>query len=221
MRTKTPSKKTFTEQASELVEQVSPHVEAARDKVVNDYLPVAQSVLADARETAKEMAQDATAAAQAAAADLEKSTRKSRKQAAKKAKEKARKAAAAAAATPAAVAVANKVKPESSKPKRKKWVLLLIALGGAGVVAAKRMGGKTPATPTYAPPRPVSNPVSSPVSTTPPPAPPTAHFEPGTADPAGASPGEALADATEVPEGVTTPDQPAEIEDLSGKNPRA
>lgn len=221
MRTKTPSKKTLTEQASELVEQVSPHVEAARDKVVNDYLPVAQSVLADARETAKEMAQDATAAAQAAAADLEKSTRKSRKQAAKRAKEKARKAAAAAAATPAAVAVANKVRPESSKPKRKKWVLLLIALGGAGVVAAKRMGGKTPATPTYAPPRPVSNPVSSPVSTTPPPAPPTAHFEPGTTDPAGASPGEALADATEVPEGVTTPDQPAEVEDLSGKSPRA
>jgi hypothetical protein len=223
MRTKTPSKKTLTEQASDLVEQVSPHVEAARDKVVNDYLPVAQSVLADARETAKEMAQDATAAAQAAAADLEKSTRKSRKQAAKKTKEKARKAAAAAAATPAAVAVANKVKPESSKPKRKKWVLLLIALGGAGVVAAKRMGGRTPATPAYAPPRPVSNPVS-PVSTTPPPAPPappTAHFEPGTADPAGASPGEALADATEVPEGVTTPDQPAEVEDLSAKNPRS
>jgi hypothetical protein len=221
MRTKTPSKKTLTEQASELVEQVSPHVEAARDKVVNDYLPVAQSVLADARETAKEVAQDATAAAQAAADELEKSTRKSRKQAAKKAKEKARKAAATAAATPAAVAVANKVKPESSKPKRKKWMLLLLALGGAGVVAVKKMGGKTPATPAYAPPRPVSNPVSSPVSTTPPPAPPAAHFEPGTADPAGASPGEALADATEVPEGVTTPDQPAEVEDLSAENPRS
>ena len=49
MRTKR-AKKTLTDQAAELVEQVQPHVEAARERIVNDYLPAAQSMLADARD---------------------------------------------------------------------------------------------------------------------------------------------------------------------------
>ena len=224
MRTKTPSKKTLTDQASELVEQVSPHVEAARDRIVNDYLPVAQSVLADARDTAKVVAQDAASAAQEAAVNLEKSTRSSRKEAAKKAKAKARQAATAAAAAPAAVAVAKKVKPDSQKPKRKKWVLVLLALAGAGAVVFRRMSGSSTPTPAYAPPRPVADPVA-----TTPSGPSAAGFEPGAvaadeeapADAGGASLGEALADANEQPEGVTTPDQPADIEDVAGKNRNA
>jgi hypothetical protein len=201
------------------MEQVSPHVEAARDRIVNDYLPVAQSVLADARDTAREVAQDAASAAQEAAVNLEKSTRQPRKDAAKKAKAKARKAAAAAAATPAAVAVAKKVKPEPEKPKRKQWFLLL-ALVGAGAVVFKRMSGSsTPAAPAYAPPRPVADPVA-----TTPPAPPASHFEPDAAssvDAGGASLGEALSDANEQPQGVTTPDQPADVEDVAAKDRKA
>src|SRR3569833_403315 len=108
MPTKTPSKKTLTDQATGLVEQVTPHVEAARERIVNDYLPVAQTVLTEARDAAVEIAKDAKQAAQEAAANAEKSTRKSRKRAAKKARAKAKDLAAAAAATPAAVAVAQK-----------------------------------------------------------------------------------------------------------------
>jgi elongation factor P--beta-lysine ligase len=63
MRTKSSSKKKLTDQAADLVEQVQPHVDAARDRIVNDYLPVAQSVLADARDAAREVAADARVAA--------------------------------------------------------------------------------------------------------------------------------------------------------------
>lgn len=211
MRTKTPSRKTLTDQASELVEQVSPHVEAARDRLVNDYLPAAQTVLAEARDVAREVAQDARVAAQEVAANAEKSTRKTRKRAAKKAKAKARKVAAAAAATPAAVAVANKVRPDSGQPQRKKRFLLLALLAGAGAFVFKKVrGGSQPSyTQSYTPPRPASAPTTTPQ-----------HAATGglsdTTDAGAASPDEALADATEEPHAVTTPDQPAEVEDLTG-----
>ena len=48
MHTKRSTRKSLTDQAAELVEQVTPHVEAARERLVNDYLPVAQTMLADA-----------------------------------------------------------------------------------------------------------------------------------------------------------------------------
>lgn len=231
MPTKTPSKKTLTDQASELVEQVTPHVEAARERIVNDYLPVAQTVLADARDAAVEIAKDARQAAQEAAANAEKSTRKSRKKAAKKAKAKAKDLAAAAVATPAAAAVVQKVRPE--KPKRKKRFMLLLALVGAGVVVFKKLtGGQGSPTTSYSSPRPTA--VPDPVTTAPP-APPEMHFEPdsdpnteamtdagpgaraeGTTDAGGAFLDEMAADATEEPRPVTTPDQPAEVEDVSG-----
>ena len=225
MRTKTPSRKTLTDQATELVEQVGPHVEAARDRIVNDYLPVAQTVLADARDAAREVAQDARVAAQEAAAHAEKSTRKSRKKAAKKAKAKARDLAAAAAATPAAVAVAQKVRPESKKPRRRKRFLLLVALAGAGAFVLKKLRGDTgssyPSRPTAVPTPPRTDPyagtttgasatgassTSGSAATAP---------AAGTTDAGAASPGEALADASEEPHEVTTPDRPAEVEDVS------
>jgi len=214
MRTKTPPRKTLTDQASELVEQVSPHVEAARDRLVNEYLPVAQTVLAEARDAAREVAQDARVAAQEAAAKAEKSTRKSRKKAAKRAKSRARDLAAAAAATPAAVAVANKIRPESSKPKRGKRFLLLAVLAGAGALLFKRLRGGSQPTTSYTPPRPAPAPVPSTPAAT-----PTATTTGGgmgsTTDAGAASPDEALADAAEEPHEVTTPDQPADIEDVT------
>jgi hypothetical protein len=228
MRTKTPSKKTLTEQANQLVDQVSPHVEAARERIVNDYLPAAQTALAEARDTAIEVAKDARQAAQEAAVSAEKSTRKSRKKAAKNAKAKASSMATAAAATPAAVAVAKKMGHEPEKPKRGKRFVLLLALVGAGAVVFKKLRGQSPAPTTYTPPaRPRS--VPDPVSTTPP-APPEMHFEPdgttdagpgtdvdGTTDAGGAFLDEVAADADEQPHPVTTPDQPADVQDVSGK----
>jgi hypothetical protein len=224
MRTKTPSKKTLTDQASELVDQVSPHVEAARDRIMNEYLPVAQTVLADARDAAVEVAKDARQAAQEAAVNAEKSTRKSRKKAAKNAKAKASSMATAAAATPAAVAVAKKLGHEPEKPKRGKRFMLLLALVGAGAVVFKKLRGQSSAPATYTPPaRPRS--VPDPVTSTPP-APPEMHFEPdaaadtdpatGPTDAGGAFLDEVAADADEAPHPVTTPDDPADVQDVSG-----
>jgi hypothetical protein len=228
MRTTRSSKKSFTDQAAEIVEQVSPHVEAARDRIVNDYLPAAQSVLSDARD-----------AAQDAATQVEKSTRKRRKKAAKKARAKARDLVdTAVAAAPAGMPLVEKVQ---SKPKRKKRFLLLLALLGAGAIVAKRLRGEAPAP--YAPPRPAPTPRPAPVSedtvsTAVPPAPPEQHFEPdptegeatdagpggvaeeGTTDAGGAFLDEVIADSQEEPGKVTTPDQPAEVEDVTGPRSR-
>jgi hypothetical protein len=244
MRT-TTSKKKLTEQAAELVEQVSPHVDAARERIVNDYLPAAQSMLADARDVAREVAQDAREAAQEAAANAEKSTRKSRKKAARRARAKAgelatKAGAAAPLAAPLAAKVADKVEP---KPRRKKRFLLLAALVGAGAVAFKKLRGESGGTPYAARPESTPRPRAVPdpaVATTPtPPAPPETHFEPDpetpatdpsadalvdagpgattgeTTDAGGAFLDEVIADGDEEPHKVTTPDHPAEVEDVS------
>jgi hypothetical protein len=235
MRTKTPAKKTFTDQAADLVEQVTPHVEAARERIVNEYLPVAQTVLTEARDAAIEVAKDARQAAQEAAANAEKSTRKSRKRAAKKAKAKARGAAAAVAATPAAAAVVQKVRPESAKPKRRKRFLLLIALVGAGAAVFKKLRGERATTPSYT--RPYAAPTGSTGSTGSTTPAPDVHVEPdsdlaadamtdagpgtqveGTTDAGGAFLDEVAADADEQPHPVTTPDHPADVEDISRKS---
>jgi len=222
MRTSSTSKKALTDQAanraSDLVEQVTPHVEAARDRLVNDYLPVAQSMLADARDAALEVAKEARDVTMEAATEAEKSTRKSRRNAAKAARSKTRElmlaaAAAAPVAAPLAEKAADRVQP---KPRRTKRVLLLVALVGLGAFVARKVRGGS-STPTYQPPRPVPTPSSgAPVATTPP-APPAEHFEPdATTDEGGAFLDEALADADEEPRKVTTPDQPLETQAVDG-----
>jgi hypothetical protein len=207
MRTRRSSRKSLTDQAAELVDQVGPHVEAARERFVNDILPAAQSMLADARD-----------AAQDAAASAEKSTRKSRKRAAKRAREMVDSAVAAA---PEGLPLVDKAK---AKPRRKKRFLLLLALVGAGALVFKRLRGGAPASTAYVPPRPAPTPTpvtDEPRSSTPP-APPEQHFEPEvpagaeTTDQGGAFLDEVLADADEAPHEATTPDQPAEVEDVSG-----
>jgi hypothetical protein len=239
MRTKRSSKKSLTDQAGELVEQVGPHVDAARERIVNDYLPVAQSVLADARDVAREVAHDAREAAQEAAANAEKSTRKRRRKAARKARARASEMAASAGArAPVAAPLADKVADRlEPKPKRRKRMLLLFGLVGVGAVVFKKIrSATTSGAPSYAPPPPRPRPVPDPAAATTPPAPPVQHFEPdpdAPADPAAdamadAGPGaettdkggsffdEMVADADEHPHKVTTPDQPAETEDAPG-----
>jgi hypothetical protein len=228
MHTKRSTKKTLTDQAAELVEQVTPHVEAARERLVNDYLPVAQSMLADARDTARDVALDARDAAQEAAAHAEKSTRKSRKKAAKKARSKAAQmAAAAAAAAPMTAPLADKV-AEKVEPKRgrKKRVLVLLGLAGLAAFVAKKLSGSGASTSSYTPPsRPVPSPRPAPVAdpltkaSTPPVATSGLQADPAepdsTVDRGGAFLDEAVADASEEPHKVTTPDQPASVEDVS------
>lgn len=214
------SKKSLTDQAAELVEQVSPHVEAARERIVNDYLPAAQSMLADAREVAREVAQDAREAAQEAAVNAEKSTRKSRKKAAKRARAMVDQAVAAA---PEGLPLVEKAK---AKPKRRKRFLLLLALVGAGAVVLKKVRGQSAASPSYTRPEPAPRPtpVPDPAAATTPPAPPEMHFEPdpdAPADEGGAFLDEMIADAGDEPHKVTTPDHPAEVEDLSEDGARA
>lgn len=257
MRTKSSSKKKLTGQAADLVEQVQPHVDAARDRIVNDYLPVAQSVLAEARDAAREVAADARVAAHEAAVNAEKSTRKSRKRAAKnarttasktakKATEAAKGAAAAAAAAPVGAAVMSKVRPEP-KPKHKLRFVLLLGLAGLGAVLFKKLRSDEAVPSSYTPPRPAPSPAggsSAPAV----PVPPTmglgpdadAPLSPATVasdDVADAGPGgtadttspdappadkggsfldEVAADADDQPHPVTTPDNPAEVEDVSG-----
>lgn len=223
MRTKN-ARKSLTDQAAELVDQVQPHVEAARERIVNDYLPAAQSALADAREIAREVAQETRDAAQEAATAAEKSTRKSRRRAARRARAKAsdlatRTAEAAPFTAPVATKVAEKVEP---RPRRGKRILLLVLAGGAAAVVVRRLRGASTAGTSYAPtsaPRPSAVPDPAVATTPPPPAPAETHFEPdpdaGTTDPAGASFDEVLADSDEAPHKVTTPEDPAEVETVS------
>jgi hypothetical protein len=226
MHTKRSTRKRLTDQAAELVEQVTPHVEAARERLVNDYLPVAQTMLADAKDTARDVAQDARAAAQEAAASAEKSTRTSRKKAAKRARAKAGKmAAAAAAAAPVTAPLADKVR-DKVEPRRgrKKRVLLLLGLVGLGGFVAKLLRGSS--TPSYTPPpRPVPSPRPAPVSdsltmASTPPVATAPSVDPeapdSTVDRGGAFLDEAMSDASEEPHEVTTPDAPASTEDVSG-----
>lgn len=227
MHTKRSTRKSLTDQAAELVEQVTPHVEAARERLVNDYLPVAQTMLADARDTARDVAQDAREAAQSAAANAEKSTRKSRKRAAKKARTKAAAMAAAAAAAapvtaPLAEKVAAKVEPRRSRKKR---TLLLLGLVGLGGFVFKKLRGSS--TPSYTtPPRPVPTPRPAPVADplTTASAPPASSTGGLATDPAapdatvdrgGAFLDEAVSDAGDEPRIATTPDSPLTTEDVS------
>ena len=104
--------------------------------------------------------------------------------------------------------------PKSKRGKLKKLLLVGVVLAVVGVVVKKLSDKKeaarwqdTAPRPTP-PPTPVSSPpkVSSPT--------PAAATEKPTDDSAGASPGEALADAADTPHAVTTPDAPADVVDV-------
>lgn len=221
MRTKTPAGKKLVDHANDLVEQAAPRVEAARDRFVNDYLPVAQVALADAGHTAREVAKDA----REAAVKAEKSTRRNRRRAAKHAKAKARELAAAAAATPAAVALAEKAHPGSKdKPSRTKRALVLLGLLGIGAAIVKRLRGSS--SPVYTPPAqpsPRPTPVADPLTTSS--APPGSSDQglavdpdaPGgeSADKGGSFFDDAIADSEDQPHRSSTPDQPADRVDVS------
>ena len=171
---------------AEARDQAAPYVESAREKFVNEVVPAVQQAVNDAKDQAGPVAEEAKRRGTLAAAAL-------------------------------------KGEPVKKKGSKKRKFFLFAALAGAGAFVAKKLqGGNESANwqTSYAPkPAPAA-----------PPAPPSpsapmagshaadaACRQPATAagDPTGANPGETLADASEEPHPVTTPDAPAEDVDVS------
>ncbi len=171
---------------AEAREQATPYVDSARERWTKDVMPAVQQAVNDAREQAGPVAEEARRRGSLAAAAL-------------------------------------KGEPVEQKKKGKKKYVVLVALAGLGAYVANKMRAndesanwQTSYTPNPAPAAPPAPPSPS--------APMAGSHSADTAvdqsatnagDPAGASPGETLADATEAPHPVTTPDAPAEDVDVT------
>lgn len=242
------SSKNLIDHASDLVDSVTPHMDAARDKIVEDYLPRAQGTVAGAVAGAREampVVQDAATRANLQAREV---TIPAAKQAFAQARDVAVPAAqdaysaARSTAVPlAATALATaKQKVGRDKPKKSRRKRLLAALGviGIGGVAFKLTRDKVhDPGPAYVPPTPAPdlNAVPDQASAASPPPTEAIMTENKTPDesasvstdpnapddPGGAGFGEALSDSEEHPHAATTPDAPAEKIDLSDvKDPK-
>lgn len=172
---------------AEARDAVTPHLVQARDRVVDTVGPTVQTVVDNAREQAVATSSEAARRGSLAAAAL-------------------------------------KGEPVKKKGGKGKYVLL-IALAGAGAFVAKKLtgGGTADNWQSSYTPTPASTPSST--STTPAAASSDAPVSPsdqqvdlgrvGGDDPAGATPGETIADSAVEPHPVTTPDSPAETIDVS------
>jgi hypothetical protein len=185
-------KKSLIDQAGEYVDQVRPHAEAAMESARDFVQDTVVPALADAQRKAGPAIADAREkAAPVIAAGAAKA---------------AERATAARDLADAKVAELKGEKPKK-KGKVKRFVLFAGIAGGVAFVAKKLQGGgqsenwQSSYNPSPAP--------------TPPPTPsaPQSGLE-DSDDPGGASPDEALSDATEEAHPVSTPDDPAEVVDL-------
>ena len=181
-------KKSLLDQAADYIDQVRPQVESAvataLDAAEEFYEKTARPALVDAREKAG----PALADAREKAAPYVAEARERASEVASHAKE----------AADARVAQLRGEEPKKKGGKLRKLAIFALVAGAVGFVAKKLQGGgqadnwQSSYVPTPAPAR------------TPPPA-----------DDAGAAgPDEALSDAADEPQPVTTPDQPAEVVDL-------
>lgn len=180
-------KKSLIDQAGDYVEQVRPHAEAALESARDFVQDTVVPALADAREKAAPALADAREkAAPVIAAGAAKA---------------AERATAARELADAKVAELKGEKPKK-KGKVKRFVLFAGIAGGVAFVAKKLQGGgqtdnwQSSYNPAPAPPPPPSAPPS------------------GNDDAGGASPDEAMSDATEEAHPVSTPDDPADVVDL-------
>lgn len=212
-------KKSLVDQANDYVDAARPHVEAAiasaRDFAQDTVIPAlngakdkAGPALADAREKAGPVLADARDRAAAGLADAREKAAPVVAQGAALAADKA-----AVAKDVADARVAQlKGEPPKKKGKLKKFVLLAGIAGAVAFVAKKLQGGggsdnwQSSYTPSPAP--------SSTASPTP------SAPQAGIDDVAGASPDEALSDASEAAHPVSTPDDPAEVVDLDPEAPK-
>jgi hypothetical protein len=179
-------KKSLMDQAGDYVEHVKPQAEAALESAREFVHDTVVPALADAKDKAGPALSDA--------------------------KEKAAPVIAAGAAMAAEKATAardmadakvaepkSEPAPKKKKGKLKRFVLFAAIAGAVAAIAKKLQGaGQTDSWQSSYTPSP------------PPPTEPEAPVE----DPAGASPDEALSDASESPHAVSTPDEPADVVDV-------
>lgn len=182
-------KKTLLDQAQEYVEAVRPHVESAvsttREAVEEFVENTARPAIADARDKAG----PAVADAKAKAVPLVAAGAAAAGTKAAKAKE----------AADARIATMRGEEPAKKGGKLRKLALFAAIAGAVGFVAKKLQGGNQTDNwqSSYVPkPAPASAP--TPVK-----------------DTGGASPDEAIADASEDPHPVTTPEDPADVVDIA------
>jgi hypothetical protein len=195
-------KKSLIDQAGDYLEQVKPHAEAAYESARDFMQDTVAPAVADAREKAGPAIADARDKAGPVIADARK---KAAPVVAAGAAMAAERATAARDLADAKVAELKGEKPKK-KGKIKRFVLFAGIAGGVAFVAKKLQGGGQSDNwqSSYNP---------SPAPT--PPTPPTPSApQSGIDDPGGASPDEALSDATEEAHPVSTPDDPAEVVDL-------
>jgi hypothetical protein len=168
-------------------EQAAPYVETARDRFVNDVVPAVQQAVSDAKDQAGPAFEEAKRRGTLAADAL------------------------------------KGEEMEKKKGGKKRKFLFFAALAGAGAFVFKKLKGgdesanwqtsyapsPAPAAPP-APPSPAAPMAGSHVADT-----PADDSATADGDPTGANPGETIADASEEPHPVTTPDAPAEDVDVS------
>jgi hypothetical protein len=202
-------KKTLLDQAQEYVEAVRPHVESAvattRDAVEDFVENTARPAISDARDKAGPAVKDARAKAGPALKDARAKAAPviadARAKAAPIVADVAARAGEAAAqakeSADARVATLRGEEPKKKGGKLKKFALFAAVAGAVGFVAKKLQGGNESADnwqSSYVP-RPAPSP--APVK-----------------DAGGSGPDEALSDAADDPQPVTTPDDPAEVVDV-------
>ena len=223
----------FVEQAQDLAhdlsEAIAPHVERAKDEIgprlaeardqvaprIAEARDQVAPLLADARE---QVAPHVESARDAIVNDfvpyVQQAVSDARDQAAPFAEEAQRRGEAAVAAL--------KGEPVKRKGRKRKILLFAGLIGLAALAVQKLRGGESANWQTSYSPAP-----AAPAAPASPAAPmagahaadaPTDDAGQGSDDPVGATPGESLADATEEPHPVTTPDAPAEDVDVSQVN---
>jgi hypothetical protein len=209
-------KQSLLDQASDYIDQVRPQVESAVASALDaaeefyektarpalvDAKDKAGPALADAREKAAPYVAEARERATAALADAREQAAPLVAAGAERASEVATHAKEAADARVAQLRGEEKKKKGS---KLRKLAIFAAIAGAAGFVAKKLQGGGQSANwqSSYVPtPAPAAGPATSPA--------------PAATDDAGAAtPDEAISDAADEPQPVTTPDEPAEVVDL-------
>lgn len=194
--------------ATDYVDAAKPHVEAAYESAREFVQDTAVPALLDARDKAGPALADAR---EKAAPVIAEAREKAAPLIASGAALAGEKATAAKAMADAKVAQL-KGEPEPKKGgKIKKFVLFAGIAGAVAVVAKKLQGGNGSSDNWQSSYVPTPPPASAPTPA------PTEAAATAPDDAAGSSPDEALADATEAPHPVTTPDEPAEVVDIDNE----
>jgi vacuolar-type H+-ATPase subunit H len=194
-------KKTLLDQAHDYVDAVRPHVESAVVTTKEAIEGFVETTALPAWEDAKEKAGPAVKDARAKAAPLVADARAKAAPVVADVAARAQEAAAQAKeAADARVATLRGEEPEKKGGKLKKFFLFAAVAGAVGFVAKKLQGGQQTDNwqSSYVPKPAPSSPAPAPVD-----------------DVGGSAPDEAIADAADEPQPVSTPEDPAEVVDIA------